>query len=435
MSFGLTNATAAFMDLMNRVFNQYLDLFVIIFIDDILIYSRNEEEHASHLRVVLQTLKDRQLFAKFNKCDFWLQSVAFLGHIVSSEGIRVDSQKIEAVKQWPRPTSATDIRTFLGLAGYYRRFVEGFSSIASPLTKLTQKKVKFNGQMIGRPRLCVDAARLSMGNVAHVEEERRELAKDVHRLARLGVRLMSISGGGVTVQNGAESSLVVEVKDMQDSDPILLELKGAIHNQRVEVFSQGGDGGTHEHHSRTVRGLTVRPAGPWFVTENFPLTQLENLAKSRLTDRPTVRRSDHAHKTKESSRGAPRAVVPLMGLEAVAKPPPTHPLPPNPLHKTSNALWSSPQAVKWLVKRGTILGRFGKGDEISLNGSNASQLALNYDVGNQNDVKEANVRFLSNQGGGFFLSYPRPGGNQGWSRDHNDGLRDHERELPDRNES
>ncbi|KAH0709456.1 hypothetical protein KY284_010883 [Solanum tuberosum] len=121
MSFVLTNALAAFMDLMNRVFKQYLDLFIIVFIDDILIYSRNEEEHASHFRVVLQTLKDRQLFAKFNKCKFLLQSVAFLGHIVSSEGIRVDSQKIEAVKQWPRPTSATDIRCFLGLAGYYRR--------------------------------------------------------------------------------------------------------------------------------------------------------------------------------------------------------------------------------------------------------------------------------------------------------------------------
>ena len=85
MSFGLTNAAATFMDLMNKMFKQYLDLFVIVFIDDIIIYSRNEEEHVSHLRIVLQTLKDHQLFAKFSKCEFWLQSVAFLGHIVSSE--------------------------------------------------------------------------------------------------------------------------------------------------------------------------------------------------------------------------------------------------------------------------------------------------------------------------------------------------------------
>ena len=143
MSFGLTNAPAAFMDLMNRVFKQYLHLFVIVLIDDILIYSSSAKEHASHLKVVLQTLKDRQLFAKFSKCVFWLQSVAFLGHIVSSEGILVDSKKIELVKQWPRPTSATNIRSFLGLAGYCRRFVEGFSSIASPLTRLTQNMVKF----------------------------------------------------------------------------------------------------------------------------------------------------------------------------------------------------------------------------------------------------------------------------------------------------
>ena len=101
MSFGLTNALETFMDLTKRVFKQYLDLFVIISIDDILIYSRNEEEHASNLRIVLQTLKDHQLFAKFSKCEFWLQFLSFLGHIVSNEGIHVDSQKIKAVKQCP----------------------------------------------------------------------------------------------------------------------------------------------------------------------------------------------------------------------------------------------------------------------------------------------------------------------------------------------
>ncbi|WMV55019.1 hypothetical protein MTR67_048404 [Solanum verrucosum] len=101
MSFGLTNVPATFMDLTNRVFKPYLDMFVIVFIDDILIYSRNEEDHASHLGIVLQTLKYRELYAKFSKCDFWLESVAFLGHIVSREGIKVDTQKIETVQNWP----------------------------------------------------------------------------------------------------------------------------------------------------------------------------------------------------------------------------------------------------------------------------------------------------------------------------------------------
>ncbi|KAH0735409.1 hypothetical protein KY285_011116 [Solanum tuberosum] len=321
-----------------RVFKHYLYLFVIIFIDDILIYSRNEKEHANHLRVVRQTIKDRHLFTKFCKCEFWLQYVAFLGHIVSSKGIQVDSQKIEVVKQWPRPTSPIDIRRFFGLAGYYKRFVDRFSYIASPLTKLTQKKVKFqwsddceksftelktrlttapvltlpegsDGYVIycdaskvglgcvlmqhgkdiayasrqlkvhdkNYPTYDLELAavifsltiwrhylydvhrrwleflkdydmtvhyhptkanvvanalsRLSMGSVAHVEEKRKELAKEVHKLARLGVCLMSISNGGVT--------------EKQDSDLILLQPKREVHQQRVELFSQGGDGVLH----------------------------------------------------------------------------------------------------------------------------------------------------------------------------------------------
>ncbi|WMV45576.1 hypothetical protein MTR67_038961, partial [Solanum verrucosum] len=113
-------------------------MFVIVFIDDILVYSRSEEEHANHLRQVLQILRDRKLYAKFSKCEFWLNSVAFLGHVVSDEGIRVDNQKIEAVKNWPRPTTPTEIRSFLGLAGNYRRFVDecerSFQELRNKLT-------------------------------------------------------------------------------------------------------------------------------------------------------------------------------------------------------------------------------------------------------------------------------------------------------------
>ena len=143
MSFGLTNAPAAFMNLMNGIFKPYLDSFVIVFIDDILVYSRSKKDHEKHLRIVLVLLKEKKLYAKFSKCEFWLSSVAFLGHVVSKDGIMVDPKKIEAVKDWARPTSVTEIRSFVGLASYYRRFVKGFSSIASHLTRLTQKNVPF----------------------------------------------------------------------------------------------------------------------------------------------------------------------------------------------------------------------------------------------------------------------------------------------------
>ena len=131
------------MDLMIRVFREHLDKFVIVFIDDILIYSRNQEKHEEHLRLTLQILKEHQLYAKFSKCEFWLSKVHFLGHVVSAEGISVDPAKIEAVIDWKALRSVTEVRSFLGLAGYYRRFVEGFSKIATPLTALTRKGKKY----------------------------------------------------------------------------------------------------------------------------------------------------------------------------------------------------------------------------------------------------------------------------------------------------
>ena len=138
MSFGLTNAPAAFMDLMNRVFHPYLDRFFIVFINDILVYSRSELEHEGHLGLVLQTLIRHQLYAKFNKCEFLLSRVGFLGHVIYADGIYVDPHKVEAMANWGQPTTVTEVRSFLGLAGYYRRFIEGFSKIAGPLHCLTK---------------------------------------------------------------------------------------------------------------------------------------------------------------------------------------------------------------------------------------------------------------------------------------------------------
>ncbi|GJW76489.1 putative reverse transcriptase domain-containing protein [Tanacetum coccineum] len=143
MPFGLTNAPAVFMDLRNRVCKPYLDKFVIIFIDDILIYSKSKEEHAKHLKLILELLKKEELYAKFSKCEFWLSKVQFLGHVIDSEGIHVDSAKIESIKDWALPKTLTEIRQFLGLAGYYRQLIEGFSKIAKSMTKLTPKSVKF----------------------------------------------------------------------------------------------------------------------------------------------------------------------------------------------------------------------------------------------------------------------------------------------------
>lgn len=131
------------MDLMNRIFNPYLDDFVVVFVDDILIYSKNDEDHDGHLEIVLETLRRNQLYAKYEKCDFWKDKVKFLGHVVSEDRVSMDPSKVEAVMEWKQPTTVTEIRSFLGLGGYYRRFIHGFSSIAAPLSTLTRKDVQF----------------------------------------------------------------------------------------------------------------------------------------------------------------------------------------------------------------------------------------------------------------------------------------------------
>jgi len=144
MPFRVTNTPVVFMDYINRIFRPWLDKFVVVFIDDILIYSRTREEHADHLRVVLKILREHQLYGKLSKCEFLLEEVQFLGHVISPKGIAVDPAKIEIVLNWERPKTVTEVRSFLGLAGYYRRFVEGFSKKVNPLTQLTRKDQPFS---------------------------------------------------------------------------------------------------------------------------------------------------------------------------------------------------------------------------------------------------------------------------------------------------
>ncbi|XP_071679994.1 uncharacterized protein [Lolium perenne] len=170
MPFGLPNDPSYFMNMMNKVFMEFLDKFVVVFIDDILIYSKSEEEHEKHLRLILEKLQEHQLYAKFSKCEFWLREVGFLGHIISKEGIAVDPSKVAEVTEWEPPKNVGEIRSFLGLAGYYRRFIENFSKIVKPMTELLKKEKKFawteaceaifqelKKRLVSAPILCLPA--------------------------------------------------------------------------------------------------------------------------------------------------------------------------------------------------------------------------------------------------------------------------------------
>ena len=144
LPFGLTNAPATFMHLMHQTFREYLDDFVLVFLDDILIFSKTLEEHERHVRAVLEMLRAAKLYAKESKCEFFKTEVEFLGHIVGRDGVRMMEDKVKAVSEWPTPTKVGDVRAFLGTAGYYRKFIRDFSSIAAPLTELTKDDVKFD---------------------------------------------------------------------------------------------------------------------------------------------------------------------------------------------------------------------------------------------------------------------------------------------------
>ena len=143
LPFGLTNAPATFMHLMQEIFRPYLDSHVIVFLDDILIYSRTLEEHRKHVRQVLLLLRQHKLYAKKSKCEFFKAKVSFLGHIISKNGIEMDPEKVKAIVEWPAPTNVQEVRSFLGLAGYYRKFIRHFSHICSPITELLKNDTPF----------------------------------------------------------------------------------------------------------------------------------------------------------------------------------------------------------------------------------------------------------------------------------------------------
>jgi len=143
MPFGLSNAPSTFMQLMNQVLKPFIENFVVIYFDDILIYSRNPVNHMDHMRKVLEVLRENKLFINLKKCSFMMDQLLFLGFVVSANGIRVHEEKVRAIREWPTPNTVEEVRSFHGLATFYRRFIQNFSSIVAPITEC-MKKEKFN---------------------------------------------------------------------------------------------------------------------------------------------------------------------------------------------------------------------------------------------------------------------------------------------------
>nr|ABA97807.1 retrotransposon protein, putative, Ty3-gypsy subclass [Oryza sativa Japonica Group] len=259
MSFGLTNAPAFFMNLMNKVFMEYLDKFVVVFIDDILIYSRTKEEHEEHLRLALEKLRGHQLYAKFSKCEFWLSEVKFLGHVISAGGVAVDPSNVESVTNWKQPKTVSEIRSFLGLTGYYRRFIENFSKIAKPMTRLLQKDVKYKWSeeccvLMQDGKVVAYASRQLRPHEKNYPTHDLELAAVVHALKiwrhyLFGTRTeeverlnLGIVRRGFVAALEAKPTLIDQVREAQINDPDIQEIKKNMRGGKAIGFLEDEQG-------------------------------------------------------------------------------------------------------------------------------------------------------------------------------------------------
>ncbi|XP_019194766.1 PREDICTED: uncharacterized protein LOC109188591 [Ipomoea nil] len=232
MPFGMTNAPAVFMDLMNRVFKPHLDDFVIVFIDDILVYSKDKREHVGHLRTVLQILREKQLYAKFSKCEFWKDSVAFLSHVIDSRGISVDPDKIRAVKDWTIPSSVSEVRSFLGLAGYYRRWLE--------LIKDYELDIQYHE---GKANVVADAlSRKSKHTASSIWVVADELCKELQQMS-----LEVVEQGNVEAEVRCYNLRIVptflgEIKEEQQRDMFLTKVRDDLARGKGGPFELSADG-------------------------------------------------------------------------------------------------------------------------------------------------------------------------------------------------
>nr|GEW51240.1 putative reverse transcriptase domain-containing protein [Tanacetum cinerariifolium] len=246
------------MDLMNRVCRPYLDKFVIVFIDDILIYSKTQKEHVEHLRIVLELLKKEKLYAKFFKCEFWLREVQFLRHVINDSGIHVDPSKIEAVRNWKSPRTLTEVCSFLGLAGYYRRFIENFYKIAKSLTILTQKCKTFDWELFSNYD-CEIRYHPGKANVVVDALSRKEIVKPkrvraMNMILQLSIkdRILAAQKEAVDEFAGLQRCLDEMIEQRSDGtmyylDRILVPLKGKVrtlimdeaHKSRLRLSIRG----------------------------------------------------------------------------------------------------------------------------------------------------------------------------------------------------